>query len=256
MFDCVHGIKGPGINGCILADVSRGSGAVGGCRASVVGRQRATTSPGYLTAKSRHPPSLTASLPPARRTWASARRCRLEARAVGPGDAKRTAASQRTVAAAAERPHRDTASPLPPAAPPPFPPFAHTTTQSISLLLTVLRQGPRGVRTARRAIVVCPTSLVANWVRGRDRPADGGWGRSHCWRRALTLLHRCACSPTLADAPPPTTPTTLYLHLRRRRRSRSGWATGSRPWRWRRRRATRRRRTSAPSCRPPTPRTC
>jgi len=40
------------------------------------------------------------------------------------------------------------------------------TLQSITLLLTVLRQGlGGGAPTARRAIVVCPTSLVANWAK-------------------------------------------------------------------------------------------
>lgn len=39
------------------------------------------------------------------------------------------------------------------------------TLQSITLLYTVLRQGMSGSPTARRAIVVCPTSLVANWAK-------------------------------------------------------------------------------------------
>lgn len=41
---------------------------------------------------------------------------------------------------------------------------AGKTLQSVALLLTVLRQGMNGARTARRAIVVCPTSLVSNWA--------------------------------------------------------------------------------------------
>ena len=39
------------------------------------------------------------------------------------------------------------------------------TLQSIALLYTCLRQGVLRARpTARRAIVVCPTSLVNNWA--------------------------------------------------------------------------------------------
>lgn len=40
------------------------------------------------------------------------------------------------------------------------------TLQSITLMYTVLKQGMRkGVPTARRVIVVCPTSLVNNWAK-------------------------------------------------------------------------------------------
>ena len=37
------------------------------------------------------------------------------------------------------------------------------TLQAIALLWTLLKQGPTGVPIARKAIVVCPASLVANW---------------------------------------------------------------------------------------------
>jgi DNA repair and recombination protein RAD54 and RAD54-like protein len=39
------------------------------------------------------------------------------------------------------------------------------TLQSITLLWTLLKQGINGVPTAKRVIVVCPTSLVANWAK-------------------------------------------------------------------------------------------
>lgn len=39
------------------------------------------------------------------------------------------------------------------------------TLQSITLLYTVLRQGIAGSPTARRVLVVCPTSLVNNWAK-------------------------------------------------------------------------------------------
>lgn len=38
--------------------------------------------------------------------------------------------------------------------------------QSISLLYTLLKQGMDGKPMVRRAIVVCPTSLVVNWSKG------------------------------------------------------------------------------------------
>jgi SNF2 family DNA or RNA helicase len=37
------------------------------------------------------------------------------------------------------------------------------TLQAISLLWTLLRQGPDGQPVAKRVIIVCPTSLVSNW---------------------------------------------------------------------------------------------
>ena len=59
------------------------------------------------------------------------------------------------------------------------------TLQGISLLWTLLRQGCDalgGCPLVRRAIIVCPTSLVANWesecakwLKGRLRCGDG-----HC----------------------------------------------------------------------------
>jgi DNA repair and recombination RAD54-like protein len=39
------------------------------------------------------------------------------------------------------------------------------TLQSITLLYTVLKQGMNGTPMVKRAIVVCPTSLVANWAK-------------------------------------------------------------------------------------------
>ncbi len=37
------------------------------------------------------------------------------------------------------------------------------TLQAISLLWTLLRQGPDGQPVAKRVVIVCPTSLVSNW---------------------------------------------------------------------------------------------
>jgi hypothetical protein len=37
------------------------------------------------------------------------------------------------------------------------------TLQAIALLWTLLRQGIDGQPTAKRVIIVCPTSLVSNW---------------------------------------------------------------------------------------------
>lgn len=38
------------------------------------------------------------------------------------------------------------------------------TLQVIALLWTLLRQGPSGRPVARKAIVVCPATLTANWA--------------------------------------------------------------------------------------------
>ena len=45
----------------------------------------------------------------------------------------------------------------------PLPPPPGKTLQAISLMWTVLTQGMDGKPIGRRALVVCPTSLVANW---------------------------------------------------------------------------------------------
>ena len=56
--------------------------------------------------------------------------------------------------------------------------------QSLALVWTMLRQGPRGMPTARRALLVCPASLVGSWgaefnkwlgsVRAQAALAEGG----------------------------------------------------------------------------------
>lgn len=39
------------------------------------------------------------------------------------------------------------------------------TIQTIATVFTLLRQGPRGLPVARKAIIVTPSSLVKNWVK-------------------------------------------------------------------------------------------
>lgn len=46
---------------------------------------------------------------------------------------------------------------------PPFPVGLGKTLQAITLIYTLLRQGVEGKPTARRVIIVAPTSLVKNW---------------------------------------------------------------------------------------------
>jgi len=36
--------------------------------------------------------------------------------------------------------------------------------QALALVHTLLKQGPRGGQTIRKAIIVCPASLVDNWA--------------------------------------------------------------------------------------------
>lgn len=64
--------------------------------------------------------------------------------------------------------------------------------QSLALIWTMLRQGPHGVPTAARALLVCPASLVGNWgaevskwlggVRAQAALAEGG-GADEAYRR-------------------------------------------------------------------------
>jgi hypothetical protein len=73
--------------------------------------------------------------------------------------------------------------PNPPPAPPHItcPPYTHKqglgkTLQGISLMWTLLCQGSPwlgGRPLARRAIIVCPTSLVANWASECDKWLNG-----------------------------------------------------------------------------------
>ena len=66
--------------------------------------------------------------------------------------------------------------------------------QSLALVWTMLRQGPRGVPTARRALLVCPASLVGSWdaetdkwlggVRAQAALAEAGAPRGR-WRRTI-----------------------------------------------------------------------
>ena len=48
-----------------------------------------------------------------------------------------------------------------------------TSPQSITLLWTLLRQGLEGKPTVRRALIVCPTSLVKNWSNELKKWLDG-----------------------------------------------------------------------------------
>jgi DNA repair and recombination RAD54-like protein len=127
------------------------------------------------------------------------------------------------------------------------------TLQSITLLYTLLRQGMYGKPTARRAIVVCPTSLVGNWAK------EVSVGRAN----RATPVHVAALAPLLSDAglepanlapsssfrgpaiplcPPRPTAVLPCVH-----RLPNGSATASSPWRWRTPRARRPSWTSAPS---------
>jgi SNF2 family DNA or RNA helicase len=64
--------------------------------------------------------------------------------------------------------------------------------QSLALIWTMLRQGPHGAPTAKRALLVCPASLVGNWaaevskwlggVRAQAALAEGG-GADEAYRR-------------------------------------------------------------------------
>ena len=64
--------------------------------------------------------------------------------------------------------------------------------QSLTLIWTMLRQGPHGAPTASRALLVCPASLVGNWaaevskwlggVRAQAALAEGG-GADEAYRR-------------------------------------------------------------------------
>ena len=73
--------------------------------------------------------------------------------------------------------------------------------QSLALVWTMLRQGPRGVPTARRALLVCPASLVGSWgaetnkwlggVRAQAALAEGGGTE-----RAVAAYERWANAPS------------------------------------------------------------
>ncbi len=45
--------------------------------------------------------------------------------------------------------------------------------QAIALIWTALRQGPTGTPVARKAVVVCPSSLVGNWAKELDKWLKG-----------------------------------------------------------------------------------
>ena len=45
--------------------------------------------------------------------------------------------------------------------------------QAIALIWTCLRQGPTGNPVARKAVVVCPSSLVGNWAKEIDKWLKG-----------------------------------------------------------------------------------
>ncbi|OXT11560.1 hypothetical protein B9K06_26290, partial [Bacillus sp. OG2] len=43
------------------------------------------------------------------------------------------------------------------------------TLQCLTLMWTLLKQGPRGKKTIEKCIVVCPSSLVRNWANEIDK---------------------------------------------------------------------------------------
>lgn len=45
--------------------------------------------------------------------------------------------------------------------------------QAIALMWTALRQGPTGNPVARKAVIVCPSSLVGNWAKELDKWLQG-----------------------------------------------------------------------------------
>lgn len=79
-------------------------------------------------------------------------------------------------------------SPLPPCHRPSQPQGLGKTLQGITLMWTLLQQGAAalgGVPIARRALIVCPTSLVSNWASECDK-----WLQGRC---------RCGCLLGCAD---------------------------------------------------------
>ena len=61
--------------------------------------------------------------------------------------------------------------------------------QSIALVWTMLKQGPRGVPTAKRVLVVCPASLVGSWGAEFNKWL-GVSARRLRWRKAVGLMRR------------------------------------------------------------------
>ena len=57
--------------------------------------------------------------------------------------------------------------------------------QSVALMYTVLKQGIEKGPTAKRVIVVCPTSLVVNWAKGECERENGM--RSHLQYMAVRM---------------------------------------------------------------------